>query len=363
MLNDDERHIPVKVRCGRSKKYADGGLASAAEGVADAGRFGDDIVVHVNRREFEEMMQRWGEPTINPETGLPEFFLGDLWDGVKDVWDDAKDYVIPLGAAAAGAFLPVIGNTVGTYLPGAANLLGSTGLQALSTGLLGAGAGALLDGGKGALLGGLGGALGAYGGDLLRNGVDGSAVGQALSAASSAGSGASVSPSQAGGMGSSAITPAIMMAALNLAGNVFGGGDSGTDTPKQVKQANKQFNEPLPQWQNPRKRRRYAYGDVPDYTAQGEREYFDNNNFAHGGPVGYEQGGSASHGRADDIEALLSPGEYVVDAETVALLGNGSTEAGAAQLDRLRQNIRKHKGAALAYGQISPDALPPENYI
>ena len=39
--------------------------------------------------------------------------------------------------------------------------------------------------------------------------------------------------------------------------------------------------------------------------------------------------------------ALLSPDEYVVDAHTVAMLGNGSSDAGAKALDRLREDIRK----------------------
>jgi hypothetical protein len=68
-------------------------------------------------------------------------------------------------------------------------------------------------------------------------------------------------------------------------------------------------------------------------------------------------------GRSDEIDAKLSDGEYVFDAETVALLGDGSSKAGAAQLDALRERIRAHKGAALAKGKISPDAKPAEQYL
>lgn len=71
----------------------------------------------------------------------------------------------------------------------------------------------------------------------------------------------------------------------------------------------------------------------------------------------------AGSGRADTIEALLSDGEYVIDAESVALLGDGSVDEGAARLDQLRENLRKHKGAALAQGKFSPSALPPEQYM
>lgn len=68
-------------------------------------------------------------------------------------------------------------------------------------------------------------------------------------------------------------------------------------------------------------------------------------------------------GRSDDINAMLSDGEYVFDAETVALLGDGSSKAGAQQLDRLRERIRAHKGKALAKGKFSPDAKRADKYL
>lgn len=71
----------------------------------------------------------------------------------------------------------------------------------------------------------------------------------------------------------------------------------------------------------------------------------------------------AGNGRADTIDARLSDGEYVIDAETVAMLGDGSTKAGAARLDQMRNQIRKHKGRALAKGDFSPNAKSPLAYI
>jgi hypothetical protein len=68
-------------------------------------------------------------------------------------------------------------------------------------------------------------------------------------------------------------------------------------------------------------------------------------------------------GRSDSIAAKLSDGEYVVDAETVALLGDGSSKAGAKKLDQLRVNIRKQKGRALAKGKFSPNAKAPHAYL
>jgi hypothetical protein len=68
-------------------------------------------------------------------------------------------------------------------------------------------------------------------------------------------------------------------------------------------------------------------------------------------------------GRSDDIDARLSDGEYVFDAETVALLGDGSTAAGAELLDQMRERIRMHKGQELAKGKFSPAAKAPLDYL
>ena len=86
----------------------------------------------------------------------------------------------------------------------------------------------------------------------------------------------------------------------------------------------------------------------------------------------YKKGGSVRKefavrgegtGRSDSIPAVLSDGEYVIDAETVALLGDGSSKAGAEALDEFRVNIRKHKGAKLAQGKFSVKAKAPHRYM
>lgn len=68
-------------------------------------------------------------------------------------------------------------------------------------------------------------------------------------------------------------------------------------------------------------------------------------------------------GRSDDIPAVLSDGEYVMDAETVALLGDGSTDEGARRLDELRKKLRMHKGKQLSRGNFSSAAKNPEEYL
>lgn len=71
----------------------------------------------------------------------------------------------------------------------------------------------------------------------------------------------------------------------------------------------------------------------------------------------------AGSGRADTIDAKLSDGEYVIDAETVAMLGDGSNKEGAKRLDAMRNNIRSHKGKVLAKGKFSPNAKSPLSYL
>lgn len=92
---------------------------------------------------------------------------------------------------------------------------------------------------------------------------------------------------------------------------------------------------------------------------------------SHGGSMGYARGSDRDSfavegpgtGRSDDIPAVLSDGEYVIDAETVALLGDGSSKAGAKKLDEMRVKVRKHKGKNLAKGKFSVDAKRPEKYM
>ena len=97
--------------------------------------------------------------------------------------------------------------------------------------------------------------------------------------------------------------------------------------------------------------------------------------YAHGGYAGgggYNMGGSprgalalvrgGSSGQADDVNAALSHGEYVVDADVVSALGDGNTDAGARKLDQMRENVRSHKRSA-SKKSIPPKAKSPERYM
>lgn len=71
----------------------------------------------------------------------------------------------------------------------------------------------------------------------------------------------------------------------------------------------------------------------------------------------------AGDGQSDDIDAKLSDGEYVMDAHTVSMLGNGSNEAGARRLDQMRENLRKQAAKPMSKGKQFMKVKPPENYL
>jgi hypothetical protein len=60
-------------------------------------------------------------------------------------------------------------------------------------------------------------------------------------------------------------------------------------------------------------------------------------------------------GTSDSIPAMLANGEFVIPADVVSGLGNGSNEAGAEVLDEFMKVIRQHKRDA------DPEDLPPES--
>ena len=112
---------------------------------------------------------------------------------------------------------------------------------------------------------------------------------------------------------------------------------------------------------------------VPNEPAGPAMYVPDDMRFAEGGAMPAKRGGASRRtefavngpgtGRSDEIPAVLSDGEYVIDAETVALLGDGSSKAGAKKLDDLRVKVRKHKGQKLAKGRFSANAKKPEAYL
>lgn len=72
--------------------------------------------------------------------------------------------------------------------------------------------------------------------------------------------------------------------------------------------------------------------------------------------------GGTGGGQDDLVDARLSVDEYVMDADTVAALGDGSPSEGARKLDKMRERVRKHKRSAPA-SKIPPKAKDPMVYL
>lgn len=99
-----------------------------------------------------------------------------------------------------------------------------------------------------------------------------------------------------------------------------------------------------------------SMGDVPTtYMAQGSNEGMFS------GMVKAPEGDGMSDNVAFEVvgdpeikQAMLSPDEYVIDAQTVSLLGNGSSDAGAKELDEFRRLVRdKGTGREAQQNQIN----------
>lgn len=101
--------------------------------------------------------------------------------------------------------------------------------------------------------------------------------------------------------------------------------------------------------------------DMPSALVPGIRTYAEGGGVA--GPLsqGFVSGG-AGGGQDDMVEARLSPGEYVFDAESVSMLGDGDNAAGARKLDELRAAMRAHKRSA-SPDEIAPRSLGPLSYM
>ena len=107
-------------------------------------------------------------------------------------------------------------------------------------------------------------------------------------------------------------------------------------------------------------KRGYATGGMVDHPVEqvsGPDDLMYAKHYARGFAVG-----GPGTGQSDDIPTMLSDGEYVIDADTVSALGDGSSKAGAEVLDKFRQNIRKHKRSA-SLSDIPPKAKNPLSYL
>jgi len=121
------------------------GLKSLAQELQSKGRYGDTMLAHINPYEAGILQGLGGSGTINPDTGLPEYFGGffksitqpfvDIWKGITNlpVIKDISDAVTPVIQEVA-PYAPYIA----PFIPGVGPLL-AAGIGAAGAGFGGKG--------------------------------------------------------------------------------------------------------------------------------------------------------------------------------------------------------------------------------
>jgi len=127
------------------------GLASAAEELRSRGREGDTILAHINPQEAGILQLLGGSGTINPYTGLPEFFLKKVFKGISNIGKSIGNVLKPVAKIAPFIlpFIPGIGLPMRALLSaGIGGLSGGKGFdpkRALFSGLTTYGIGSLMN--------------------------------------------------------------------------------------------------------------------------------------------------------------------------------------------------------------------------
>ena len=425
---------------------AGGSVRAAAEHARSAGTDDDTVLLHISPEEFDWIRSEWGDPEINPRTGLPEYsWLSKGFKSAKKFihkvdpiakWTDEK--IDPVGKLKKYVTRPVLHYVRDKVLRPVANWMGfgNTWDAAFGVGDQSFGIDTFWDYAQHPTSGG-------------KPGVD---AGKAA--------GAVATGYTLGGTGGN--TGKALGALSAVAGGAGGGGGGAPPGAPASSKEGYQFDaklSPLPEYQKPENQDWFTYGERPEvnffkgqpgaaeaaaptgvtengaltqvatppapaaqpiYTpvpadrggisgaigqaVNGAMQQLPQNNpnkpegmnIKTGfDPYGLDDAGALEQytgdlqqqpwhgvgpdsytgfatgnlvrgpgtGRSDEIPAQLSDGEYVMDAETVALLGDGSTDEGARRLDEMRARLRKHKGQQLMKGEFSDNAKSPLEYI
>jgi hypothetical protein len=111
-----------------------------------------------------------------------------------------------------------------------------------------------------------------------------------------------------------------------------------------------------------------------DISPAGLADFGQPSEFAHGGNVELPKDhkpefitGHTGHyvqgrgtGQSDDVPAVLHDGDYVIDADTVAALGDGSSKAGGGALEQFRRSLPEHHSGG---GQPIPAQIADGEYV
>jgi len=113
------------------------GLKSLAQELPKYGRYGDSIVAHINPQEAAMLKAMGGSGTINPVTGLPEFFFKSVSRAIAAPFKAVNQVVkaIPVIGPAIDKGLVSLDKAVGNTIPGGWNTLAQTALAFTPLGL------------------------------------------------------------------------------------------------------------------------------------------------------------------------------------------------------------------------------------
>ena len=135
------------------QSFAQGGIAELkpiAKTIASYGRNGDTMLAHITPAEARMLRRRGGSGTINPVTGLPEFFLKKLFKGVGNALKGIGKAVSKFLKSSVGKLVTTV--ALGFFLgPAAASFLGvgaGTVASAAISGFVGGAGSTLLAGGS-----------------------------------------------------------------------------------------------------------------------------------------------------------------------------------------------------------------------
>ena len=349
------------------------GLVEAARQIGEYGRGDDKTLAHITPDEAALMDNLQGGRRVNPHTGLPEYgMFGKVLKAVARVAATSIGFMYggPMGAAAANAAATkltggswkqaAIGGAtagltagLGNYASGVrgmgniatttGNTLAGNALQQASGGYFGQGIGATVAGTAGS-------AVPTFGQTLANMGTLASAA-PGVAASMAAGPALSAFQPKAGGKGPPPGfgTPPMAPYVAQYSDDYKYGVGRHAPPPKPGDPPPTPGLDPL---QMSNLSQQYANG----YAEGGEvalgaapQEVM---NAAQWGYVNARGGGRINGpgtGTSDDIPAMLSDGEHVLDAATVsdagALVGRpGDNEAGQNVVEKIKQTIRKHAG-------------------
>jgi len=134
------------------QNFAEGGLATLrpiTEAIRQQGRYGDTMLAHISPREAMVLKEMGGSGTLNPYTGLPEFFLKKLFKGVGKALKKVGKAVKKFASSKIGRIVTTLALAF-VLGPAAATALGvssAVGVAAVS-GFVGSAGSTLLGGGN-----------------------------------------------------------------------------------------------------------------------------------------------------------------------------------------------------------------------